>query len=77
MDYQIDFGALMGIWMMKQKATTRFNQMTSHFNVVMREIEQKLLEALQSICSWIHAEFRQLTNEANYLHFCLDVDLIL
>lgn len=63
--------------MMKQKATTCFNQMTSHFNVVMGKIEQELLEALQSIRSWVHAEFRQFTDETNDLHFGFDVYLIL
>lgn len=45
-NYQIDFRPLVRLWAVKEKATTCFDQMTSHFNIVMGKIEQKLFKTL-------------------------------
>ena len=75
--YQVDFCALVGIWLVKQETPARLKQMTRHFNVMMGKVQQKLFETLQCICAWVHAKFRQLAYKANNFHFCLDINLIL
>lgn len=38
--YQVDFGALVRIRLMKQKAAARLHQVAAHLNVVMGKIQQ-------------------------------------
>ena len=63
--------------MMKQETATRFNQVAAHLDIMMGEIEQEHFKALKRFSSGIHVELGQLTDEANYLHFGFNIDLIL
>jgi len=75
--YQVNFGALVRVGVVEEVAPARLNQVARHFDVVVGEIQQEHLEAVQGISARVQAELGQLADEAYNLHFRLDINLIL
>ena len=63
--------------MVKQVTSARFNQVTSHFNVMMSKIQQQHFEAEQGIGPRVQPKFSQFADETNNFHLSFNVDLIL